>query len=513
MMRLLIWEGIFLAPKYDERNPWDMWIPMELLRGISSAFDNNVKRIASGRILQAVNQSHGYGREWEMLRDRINRRMSKISHISDFRESALLGRVREHMGAMFPLVRLQWECLKRVRTGIPRHGGECYVDPRIVPEGEWRRLCVRRGSLLCLKGFWEFNDSIRAISVSPAEGEMEVRFEVRPESLCRVVYEGVRGFAAHGADGFVRPFAPMRVCSLRREAKRVTVRLIDEGWCGETPRGIPVAWPGASRSQSTREAETLYRKAALAIDQVEMTRCLDGAAELGHVGAMFQRGMLGRSGTRGSVDIKQALRWLSEAGKRGHSGAMCVLCGIFLEGEAVPKDQRAAISWFRKAAELGSVTAMLGLIVAYTIGDGAPADPHLVAAWCQKAADLGQPDAMDRLGDIYWHGSGLPANAKAAFDWRLKAAEVGFAPAMRKVALQLGTGGGVPMDQAAAFDWCRKAAERGDGDAMFCLGTIHAGGRIGVRQDFRLATAWWAKAAGQGHEGARLALAGGRWGS
>jgi uncharacterized protein len=52
----------------------------------------------------------------------------------------------------------------------------------------------------------------------------------------------------------------------------------------------------------------------------------------------------------------------------------------------------------------------------------------------------------------------------------------------------------------------RREAEQGDAGAQYNLGIAYANGQ-GVPKDIEQATAWWRKAAEQGHESAKVALA------
>ena len=60
-------------------------------------------------------------------------------------------------------------------------------------------------------------------------------------------------------------------------------------------------------------------------------------------------------------------------------------------------------------------------------------------------------------------------------------------------------GDGLLLDYAKALELFRKAAERGDADALSNLGWAYESG-LGVAKDLQQATAWYGKAADQGHQ-------------
>ena len=64
-----------------------------------------------------------------------------------------------------------------------------------------------------------------------------------------------------------------------------------------------------------------------------------------------------------------------------------------------------------------------------------------------------------------------------------------------------GNGQGVAQDYKLALAWYRKAADQGNANAQFNLGCMYEEGQ-GVAQDYKKALTWYRKAAAQGVEGA-----------
>lgn len=78
-------------------------------------------------------------------------------------------------------------------------------------------------------------------------------------------------------------------------------------------------------------------------------------------------------------------------------------------------------------------------------------------------------------------------------EWRALA-QAGDVPAQYNTAILLLDGAGQLADPAAALEWLQRAATGGSLDARFCLGYLHAEGRVVPRDDERAAD-WYRMAA------------------
>jgi hypothetical protein len=286
--------------------------------------------------------------------EEINRRLCDFASICDWREDALLDALKKVLGGWYALFRLVWEWQKRVCCGVPR-GGRFRVALVLRME-DWRELGVSLGSVVCICGFWLLTSVAEEEprDMAMCEGEVEVRFEVGAEDLRRVVRRGRRGYACSRGEGLLPPFAPLRVCGLWNGPKGAVVELMAVGsrrhslgrGRGESPGTVLLR----GRAE---EAERWFGKAVSAVGKGEAAGCLEKAARLGHVEAMYRLGLLHGGGEDVPVDAGAAAAWYRKAAELGHAGAMFNLAAACRRGEGVPVDGMAAVGWYRKAAELG----------------------------------------------------------------------------------------------------------------------------------------------------------------
>jgi TPR repeat protein len=102
---------------------------------------------------------------------------------------------------------------------------------------------------------------------------------------------------------------------------------------------------------------------------------------------------------------------------------------------------------------------------------------------------------------------GLQAEPQSVQDVVLQAAAQGDAEAQAKLgAMYLLGRNGVEMDEQKAAEWLLKSANQGFIEAEVIMAALYDRG-IGVKNDVKIATAWYEKAAAQGH-GPSLAILG-----
>lgn len=161
-------------------------------------------------------------------------------------------------------------------------------------------------------------------------------------------------------------------------------------------------------------------------------------------------------------------------------------------------DYAAALTEWQQLASEGNVQACHNLAILYANGQGVPQDPAQAEAWCRKAADQGDASAQEHLADML----AAKGEAAEAVQWCSKAAEQGHLDAQNRLGLFYHLGEGVAQDNETAADWFEAAAMHGHAGAQFNFGVLYANG-----QRFDHARFWWEKAAAQGYEAAREALA------
>jgi hypothetical protein len=163
----------------SESNVTDSWfrIPASVIQNMGSAIGQTVRREASRGVLQA---------SWaccdddgcSIMMEAMNRRLGDFVSVADWREVAILERVKGILGESYPLFRLIWEGQKRIRRGVSGHAK--YRVTRILGVEEWRALGVRVGCLLCVSGLWVLSSDALGppVSQTVSEGEVEVQFEM-----------------------------------------------------------------------------------------------------------------------------------------------------------------------------------------------------------------------------------------------------------------------------------------------------------------------------------------------
>ena len=143
----------------------------------------------------------------------------------------------------------------------------------------------------------------------------------------------------------------------------------------------------------------------------------------------------------------------------------------------------------------------------------------------QKKADSGNADAQNRLGVLYWMGDGVNRDRTQAVQWYRKAARQGNADAMFNLGAAYYDGEGVAtIDDILAYAWFVLAGQAGStsgadaakrsqsehphayDDVCFAIGQLYERGED-LPKNIELASAWYRKAAQQGHVQAILGLA------
>ena len=228
-------------------------------------------------------------------------------------------------------------------------------------------------------------------------------------------------------------------------------------------------------------------------------------AERGDAGAQVALGLMHLTGRGVEQDPEQALVWLRRAADRNDPDAqynLGVACATGWDG-MIRVDVVEALRWYRAAAEQDHDMSQYNLGVAYAEGMGVRKDHAEAIKWWRRAAARGNARAQYNLGVACSKGDGVARDDEEAVSWWRLAAE--SPPAADSERTWLSTDAGGEVVGRGLGDAGR--GQLGNADAQFRLGRMYSLGR-GVPRDDRRALEWYRRAAAQGHDDARHALAG-----
>ena len=113
-------------------------------------------------------------------------------------------------------------------------------------------------------------------------------------------------------------------------------------------------------------------------------------AEVGHVDAQFNMGLLYDNGAGVSRDLAQAAAWYRRAAEAGDRTAQSYLAEMYARGHGVERNFSEAVEWYRKAALQRDGKAAYNLGILYASGRGVPVDDIYAYAWLSVAEASGQ---------------------------------------------------------------------------------------------------------------------------
>jgi hypothetical protein len=200
-------------------------------------------------------------------------------------------------------------------------------------------------------------------------------------------------------------------------------------------------------------------------------------------------------------DYATVFRLLKPLAELGHVRAQGNLGVMYKHGHGVTKNDKTAMKWYRLAAEQGNATAQFNLGNGYRTGQGVIQDYKTAVKWYSLSANQGNADAQLSLGEMYENEQGVIQDYKTAVKWYRLAADQGNPYAQYSLGFKYLKGLGVPEDSKTALKWFRLAAKQGNTFAQYNLGVMHANGD-GVVRDNARAYMWWKIAGSLGHMGA-----------
>ncbi len=201
---------------------------------------------------------------------------------------------------------------------------------------------------------------------------------------------------------------------------------------------------------------------ALKRDDEEAARWWRLAAERGDVAGAYEYGVALLSGAGVAADNAAARKQFTAAAATGHLGALYNLGVLALQGGADGKpDYAAAAAYFRRAAEAGDGNAAYSYGVLVREGKGVPLDTDAAALWLKRASDDGIIAGQVEYAIMLFNGVGVEKDeAGAANIFRLAAARRNPIAQNRLAHLYL-SGRGVPKDVVRAALWSGLARSAG----------------------------------------------------
>lgn len=146
-----------------------------------------------------------------------------------------------------------------------------------------------------------------------------------------------------------------------------------------------------------------------------------------------------------------------------------------------------------------SIVVSAVMLLFWTIGSAPAASLDQV----EKRAANGDAQSQYLLGRVYQKGEIVRQDHRKAAEYFAKAAEQDHAEAEYQLACCYYAGLGVEPDKVKARMHLIAAADHGSVEAQYHLAGTYARGRGGVKRNYRKAAFWYARAADQGHAGAK----------
>ena len=132
-------------------------------------------------------------------------------------------------------------------------------------------------------------------------------------------------------------------------------------------------------------------------DEAEAARLFRMAAEMGHVQAQHNLGVMYANGIGTAQDAVEAVVWYRMAAERGHADAQNNLGVMYGNGSGVEQNAAEAVRLYRMAAIQGNANAQSNLGMVYANGSGVEQDLTEALRWNRLAAEQGNAEAQERL--------------------------------------------------------------------------------------------------------------------
>jgi len=118
-------------------------------------------------------------------------------------------------------------------------------------------------------------------------------------------------------------------------------------------------------------------------------------AEMGHVIAQNNLGVMYSNGNGVLENDKAAVEWLTLAAEQGYAESQHNLGAMYEYGSGIAKDYKAAVKWYTKAAKQGNAEAQFYLGRAYEFGDGVLMNKWRAYMWYNLSTSIGYVLALN----------------------------------------------------------------------------------------------------------------------
>ena len=119
------------------------------------------------------------------------------------------------------------------------------------------------------------------------------------------------------------------------------------------------------------------------------------AAELGHVEAQMNLGLMYSQGQGVTRNDRKAVKLLAQASKAGNAIAQYSYALMVYEGRGERQNYGKSLKWYRRAAEQGNAKAMNNIGIMTALGHGTQEDNMEAYAWFVLGARAGDIDAKN----------------------------------------------------------------------------------------------------------------------
>jgi TPR repeat protein len=195
---------------------------------------------------------------------------------------------------------------------------------------------------------------------------------------------------------------------------------------------------------------------------------------------------------------------LKGAADRGHAEAQRALGISYIKGIYTPKDIAEGKEWLTLSALKGDEKSQFSLGELYFNSKYGAPDWSKAARWFEASSEQGNASAQFYTAVIYDAGEhGLKRNKNKAYEYALLSASQKLVYAESLLGQWFYNGRNVNKDLTQSFKYYSRAADQGDAKAMAWVATLHLGAPY---KDLPRAYAWYALAAENGHEEAKLIL-------
>ena len=119
------------------------------------------------------------------------------------------------------------------------------------------------------------------------------------------------------------------------------------------------------------------------------------AAELGHIEAQMNIGLMYSQGQGVRPDDREAVKWLAQASEAGNAIAQYSYALMIYEGRGERQNYGKSLEWYRRAAEQGNAKAMNNIGIMTALGYGTQEDNIEAYAWFALGTLAGDADAQN----------------------------------------------------------------------------------------------------------------------